>query len=593
MPKDIDSRVYEFSGFRLEVAQRRLLYRGESITLKPKILDLLLYLVETRGQLIGKDDLMREVWPDTVVEENNITVSISHLRKILGEDRFNPKFIETVPRSGYRFVAEVTELSVGQSPAPVARQVTLQADDEEEEEPIDSLAVLPMKSPDRDFNLEYLSDGITESIVNVLSRIPKLRVLACSTVFRFKAVEIDPQEVGQKLNVKAVMMIRVIRVEERLIIRSELVKVSDGTQLWGEQYNRTPSDILAIQDEIAKAITESLKFKLTRNEEIRLTKQPTENIEAYKLYLRGRYLWNKYDKDFVLKAIDVFREAIAIDSHYALAYCGLADAYFRLSNIHFPPREVLPKAKEAALRAVEIDDQLAEAHSSLGLVNVYYDLDWSGAETAYRKALKLNPQLVSAHQRYGSYLTFMGRFEESIRRYEAALQLDPFSLQINMNLATTYFLRGEYDRAARHLLKTGELEPNYMPIHFVLGCSYIQQGRLDDAIAEFKCILELDNEAYLALGYMGHAYALNNQRAEAEVLRNTLEETAKQKYVSPYGILVIELALGNHERVFELLEHLCDERNEWVVWLKVSPELRSLRSEPRFKGLLNRIGFPD
>lgn len=593
MPKDIDSRVYEFSGFRLEVAQRRLLYRGESITLKPKILDLLLYLVETRGQLIGKDDLMREVWPDTVVEENNITVSISHLRKILGEDRFNPKFIETVPRSGYRFVAEVTELSVGQSPAPIARQVTRQPDDEEEEEPIDSLAVLPLKSPDKDFNLEYLSDGITESIVNVLSRIPKLRVLACSTVFRFKAVEIDPQEVGQKLNVKALMMIRVIRVGERLIIRSELVKVSDGTQLWGEQYNRTPSDILAIQDEIAKAITESLRFKLTRNEEIRLTKQPTENIEAYNLYLRGRYLWNKYDKDFVLKAIDVFREAIAIDSHYALAYCGLADAYFRLSNVHFPPREVLPKAKEAALRAVEIDDQLAEAHSSLGLVNVYYDLDWSGAETAYRKALKLNPQLVSAHQRYGSYLTFMGRFEESIRRYESALQLDPFSLQINMNLATTYFLRGEYDRAARHLLKTGELEPNYMPIHFVLGCSYIQQGRLDDAIAEFKCILELDDEAYLAMGFMGNAYALNNQRAEAEALRNKLDETARKKYVSPYSILVIELALGNRDRVFEMLEHLCDERNEWMVWLKVSPELRSLRSEPRFKNLLNRIGFPD
>lgn len=591
MQKDIDSRVYEFSGFRLEVAQRRLLYRGESIPLKPKILDLLLYLVETRGQLIGKDDLMREVWPDTVVEENNITVSISHLRKILGEDRLNPKFIETVPRRGYRFVAEVTELSVSQGASAVVRQTPRQT--EPEEETIDSLAVIPMKSPDKDFNLEYLSDGITESIVNVLSRIPRLRVLACSTVFRFKAVEIDPQQVGQTLNVKAIMMIRVIRVSERLIVRSELVKVSDGTQLWGEQYNRAPSDILAIQDEIAKAITESLKFKLTRNEEIRLTKQPTENIEAYNLYLRGRYLWNKYSKDFVLKSIDVFREAIAVDSYYALAYCGLADAYFRLSNVHFPPREVLPKAKEAALRAVEIDDQLAEAHSSVGLVKVYYDLDWSGAETAYRRALKLNPYLVSAHQRYGSYLTFMGRFEESIRRYEAALQLDPFSLQINMNLATTYFLRGEYDRAAKHLLKTGELEPTYMPIHFVLGCSYIQQGRLEGAIAEFKRIYELDNEAYLALGFMGYAYALNNQRAEAEALRHTLQESAKRKYVSPYSLLVIELALGTRERVYELLEHLYEERNDWLVWLKVSPELRSLRSEPRFKNLLTRIGFPD
>lgn len=590
LQKDIHSSVYEFSGFRLEVAQRRLLYRGQSIPLKPKILDLLLYLVETRGQLIGKDDLMREVWPDTVVEDNNITVSISHLRKILGEDRLNPKFIETVPRRGYRFVAAVTELPASQS--AVARLSTPQTESEEEET-IDSLAVLPMKSPDKDFNLDYLSDGITESIINVLSRIPKLRVLACSTVFRFKAVEINPQEVGQKLNVKAVMMIRVIRVGERLIIRSELVKVSDGSQLWGEQYNRAPSDILVIQDEIAKAITESLKFKLTRNEEIRLTKPPTENIEAYNLYLRGRYLWNKYSKDFTLKAIEIFKEAIAIDSDYALAYCGLADAYFRLSNVHFPPREVLPKAKEAAMRAVEIDDQLAESHSSVGLVKVYYDLDWSGAENAYQKALKLNPYLVSAHQRYGSYLTFMGRFEESIRCYEDALHLDPFSLQINTNLATTYFLRGEYDRAAKHLLKTGELEPDYMPTHFVLGCSYLQQGRLEDAIAEFKRIYELDNEAYLALGFMGYAYALNNQRAEAETLRNTLKESAKRKYVSPYSILMIELALGTRERVFQLLDLLYEERNDWLVWLKVSPELKSLRSDPRFKSLLTRLGFPD
>jgi TolB-like protein/Flp pilus assembly protein TadD len=592
MQRDTDSKIYEFTGFRLEGSQRRLFYRGQPVPLKPKILDLLLFLVETRGQLIGKDDLMREVWPDTVVEENNITVSISHLRKILGEDRLNPKFIETVPRRGYRFVAEVTELPSPQSPLGVVRQTAQQTDDEDDET-IDSLAVLPMESPDGDFSAEYLSDGITESIINVLSRIPKLRVLACSTVFRFKAKEIDPQQVGQLLNVKAVMMIRVIRLGERLIIRSELVKVSDGSQLWGEQYNRTPSDILAIQDEIAKAITESLKFKLTRNEATRLTKQPTENIEAYNLYLRGRYLWNKYSKAFVLKAIDVFKEAIAIDSHYALAYCGLGDAYFRLSNVHFPPNEVLPKAKEAALRAIEIDDTLAEAHSSLGLVKVYYDHDWSGAESEFRKALTLNPYLVSAHQRYGSYLTFMGRFEESIRHYETALRLDPFSLQINMNLATAYFLRGEYDRAVKHLLKTGELEPNYMPIHFVLGCVYIQQGRLEEAIKEFQRIYELDGEAYLALGFLGYAYTLNGQRAEADNLRNILLETSKKEYVSPYSLLVIELASGVSERVFELLEMLYAERNDWLVWLKVSPELRPLRNDPRFKNLLRRVGLLD
>jgi len=534
---------------------------------------------------------MKELWPDAIVEENNITVSISMLRKTLGENRLEPKFIETVPRRGYRFVAEVTEISSEQNAGGVAGQTV--AEMEPEEEMIDSLAVLPVEAPNEDFNVEYLSDGITESIVNVLSRIPKLRVLACSTVFRFKAKDVDPQRVGQLLNVKAVMMIRVIRIDERLVIRSELVRVSDGSQLWGEQYNRSASDILAIQDEIAKAITHSLKFKLTRNDQIRLTKQPTQNIEAYNLYLRGLYFWNKYSKEWVLKAIEVFQQAIALDSNYALAYAGLADAYFRLSNVHFAPREFLPKAKAAALKALEIDENLAEAHSSLGLVKVYYDHDWSGAETEFRTALKLNPDLVSAHQRYGSYLTFMGRFEESIRHYEAALERDPFSLQINMNLATTYYLRGEYERSVAHLTKTSELEPGYMPVHFVLGCVYIQQGRLEQAIKEFQFIYKLDDEAYLALGFMGYAHALLGQRAEAETLLNILLDTSRRQYVSPYSMLVICLALGPQERVFELLEQLYEERNDWLVWLKVSPELKSLRNDPRFKNLLQRIGFPN
>jgi len=548
-----------------------------------------------RGQLVVKDDLMKEIWPGTIVEENNITVSMSVLRKALGEDRDKPRFIETVPRRGYRFIAEVTEIALERTAAVAAAAAIAPADVQTafEEEPIDSLAVLPMESNAGDQNVEYLSDGITESIINMLSRIPKLRVLACSTVFRFKGKKIDPQEVGVLLNVRAVMMIRVMRLDEKLIIRSELVKVSDGSQLWGEQYGRSPSDILAIQDEIAKAITESLKFKLSPRDQISLTKQPTENIEAYNLYLRGRYFWNKYGKEWVLKAIEAFKQAIAIDSNYALAYCGMADSYFRLSNLHFPPREVLPKAKAAALRAVEIDENLAEAHSSLGLIKVYYDHDWIGAETEFRKALKLNPDLVSAHQRYGSYLTFMGRFEESIRHYDTALDLDPFSLQINMNLATTYYLRGEYERSINHLAKTIELEPNYMPTHFLLGCIYIQQNRLAEAIAEFQFIYKLDEEAWMALGFMGYAHALADQRAEAETLLNILQDISLRKYVSPYSMLVIHLALGPQERVFELLEQLYEESNDWLVWLKVSPELKGLRKDPRFKNLLKRIGFPD
>lgn len=515
---------------------------------------------------------------------------MSILRKILGEGPGDRQFIETVPRRGYRFVAEVTELSLKPVPAGDSEETLL---DEPEDEPIDSLAVIPMEGHDKDFNVEYLSDGITESIINMLSRIPKLRVLACSTVFRFKGKDVDPQQVGHLLKVKAVTMIRVIRLGDKLIIRSELVKVADGSQLWGEQYNRDPSDILAIQEEIAKAITESLKFKLTRDDQISLAKRWTYNSEAYNLYLRGRYFWNKYSKDWVLKAIEIFKQAIEIDSDYALAHCGLADAYFRLSNVHLPPHEVMPKAKEAALKAVEIDDNLAEAHASLGLVKVYYDHDWSGAESEFRKALRLNPDLVLAHQRFGSYLSFMGRFEEANRQYEEALELDPFSLQIQMNIATTFYLRGEYDTAISKLKQTLELDPNYMPTRFVLGCTYIQQGRLAEAIEQFQFIYKGDEEAYLALGFMGYAHALAGQRAEAETLLNVLQEISQRKYVSPYSMLVIHLGLGPEERVFEMLEHLYTERNDWVVWLKVSPELRTLRNHPDFKALLRRVRFPD
>lgn len=591
MPRDVNAKIYEFKGFRLEVAQRRLLYEGQAVALKPKIFDLLLYLVEMRGQLVAKEELMKEIWPDTIVEENNLTVSMSTLRKTLGDTPGNPEFIETVPRRGYRFLPEVIEKN---SEPPTTEDVSqVETETTVQEELIDSLAVLPMQSGDGDANIEYLSQGITESITDMLSRIPRLRVLASSTVFRFIKKDVDPQAVGLQLNVRAVMTIRVNRLEDKLIVRSELVNVSDGSQLWGEQYNRSPSDILAIQHDIARAITESLKFKLSGQEQISLTKQPTDNNDAYHLYLRGRYFWKKYNKEWVLKAKEAFEQAIQIDDHYALAYCGLADTYFRLSNVHLPPSEVLPKAKKAALKAVEIDDNLAEAHASLALVHVYYDQDWTRAEREFRKALELNPNLISAHQRYASYLTFMGRFEEALRHYETALAIDPLSLQTNMNVGSTYYLRGEYDRAVEHLKKTLDLDPNYMPTHFVLGCVYIQQERLKEAIEEFQISHKLDEEFPLAMGFMGYAHALANERDLAQTLLNILEDASKRKYVSPYCMLVIHLALGPEERVFELLDQLYEERNDWLVWLKVSPELKSIRNNARFKELLKRVGFPD
>jgi DNA-binding winged helix-turn-helix (wHTH) protein/tetratricopeptide (TPR) repeat protein len=593
MTGQANRRVYEFKGFRLDGPQHRLMHNGQPVPLKAKIFDLLLFLVERHGQLIEKDELMREIWPNTIVEENNITVSMSILRKILGEDRAGREFIETVPRLGYRFVAEVTHVPDTQMPGAVSMFPKVEALEVPKDLPIDSMAVLPIQNASKDASGEYLCEGIAESIINSLSQVPNLRVMAFSAVIRFKGQPVDPQEVGMLLNVRALMLIRVIQLGDKLIIKSELVKVSDGSQIWGAQYERTSSDLLAVQDEIAKAIVESLKFKLTLQQQKRLTKRYTDNVEAYNLYLRGRYFWTRYSKEWVLKSIECFKQAIDIDAAYALAYTGLTDAYFRLSNIHLAPREAMPKAKAAALRAVEIDDELAEAHSSLGLVKVYYDLDWAGAEREFRRALELNPDLVLAHQRYGSYLTFIGRIAESTKHYEHALELDPFSLQLNMNLATNHYLLGEYEMAIRHLEDTLDLEPDYMPTHFVLGCTYTQQGNYQKAIEEFQCIYKLDEEAYMALGFMGYAYALAGQRAEAENLLNILSDISLRKHVSPYSMVVIRLGLGQRDEVLDMLERLFEDRNEWLVWLKVSPELRDLRGHPRFQALLKRVGFPD
>lgn len=589
-------QVYEFKGFRLEAAQRRLLYNGQPVPLKPKILDLLLLLVQMRGRLVEKDELMKEIWPNTIVEENNITVSMSILRKTLGEGRAGRQFIETVPGRGYRFVAAVKIISSEEETpqeTPSVLEPTGAVELDTREAPIDSLAVLPLRNISKDPTSEYLSEGITESIINKLSQISRLRVLAPSTVFRFKGKEVDPQEIGSLLKVRAVMLGRVMQLGEKLIIRSELVNVADGSQIWGEQYDRTLSDLLATQDEIAKAIAESLQLKLTRQDQIRLSKRYTANTEAYNLYLRGRYFWNRYDKEWVLKSIEAFQQAIEIDASYALAYTGIADAYFRLSNIHASPREVLPKAKEAALKAVEIDNDLAEAHSSLGLLRVYYDHDWVAAEREFNRALELNPYLTLAHQRFGTYLKLMGRFDESAAHYKQALELDPFSLQININLATIHYLKGDPETAITQLQKTLELEPNYMPTHFVLGNAYIQQGNWDAAISEFELIYRRDDEAYLALGFLGYCHAMAGRRAEAESLRNILQDVAKRKYVSPYGIIIICVALGQIDQAMELFEQLYVERNDWLVWLKVSPKLKHLHSDPRFRDLLRRIGFPD
>jgi serine/threonine protein kinase/Tfp pilus assembly protein PilF len=459
---------------------------------------------------------------------------------------------------------------------------------------INSLAIMPLVNASADPNAEYLSDGITESIINNLSQLPNLRVMARSTVFRYKGREVDPLEAGRELGVRAVMTGRVLQLDDNLVIRTELVHVADGTQLWGEHYNRKLGDIFAVQEEISKQISEKLQMRLSGEEEKRLTKRHTENPRAYQLYLQGRYHWNKRDKQGAEKGIEFFQRAIEVDPNYALAYAGLADSYIIL-GFHglLPPNEVMPKAKQAAEKALQIDDSLAEARISLAYVTEAYDWDWPRAEREYKHAIRLNSNYATAHHWYGEYLALVGRFDEAIAELQKAKEIDEsLSLIINAAVGLVLYLARQYDRAIEEHLRTLELDPNFAHTRFCLGLAYLQKSMFDEAIAELQASLAIFEDNPRAAAVLAYAYAISGKRSEAQALFDDLKDRSLRQYIAPYLISLICTGLGDHDQAFAWLEKGCDERDLGLVWLKVEPLADSLRSDPRFEKLLRRVGFP-
>src|SRR5882724_2113082 len=460
----------------------------------------------------------------------------------------------------------------------------------------DSLAVLPftyvntdpnvMADPDR----EYLSDGITESIINHLSQLPNLRVIPRSTVFHYKDKEVDPQPVGHELGVRTVLMGRIIQRGDNLTIRTELVDVENNRQLWGEQYDRKVSDLLALQGEIAEEISNKLRLRwLTKTERQQITRNYTENTEAYQLYLKGRYYWNKRTSEGLGKAAVFFEQAIEKDPNYALAYSGLADSYSVPQN-PIAPRDRMPKAKAAAMKAIELDDTLAEAHASLGNVKHIYDWDFAGAEKEFKRAIELNSNYTSAHHFYALLLASLGRWQEANDQIKRALELEPFSLIINSSAGRILYLEREYDQAIEQLRKALELDPNFARAHFFLGQVYQQKGLNEQAVAEFQKALQLDVNQYLLAG-LGYAYATSGKRDEAMKVLDQLKDLSKQRYASSYGVAIIHLGLGEKDAAFESLEKAYQERSEGLSSLMVEPRWDSLRADPRFADLMRRVGL--
>ncbi len=456
-------------------------------------------------------------------------------------------------------------------------------------EVIDSLAVLPFVNASGDPNTEYLSDGITESLINSLSQLPHLSVKSRNSVFRYKGQDPDPEKVGRELGVRAVLAGRVVQRGDGLSISVGLVDARNNNHIWGEQYNRKLTDILAVQEEISREITDRLRGRLSSEEEKRVTKRHTKNTEAYQLYLKGRYYWNKQTEVGLIKAIENFKQAIEKDPSYALAFSGLGDSYWSLEDLYLPPREVMPKAKEAAKKALELDETLAEAHTSLAFVNMWYEWDWSGAEREFKRAIDLNPAYATAHQQYGWYFAMRGRHEETVAEFKRALELDPLSAYITTDSNIPFYVTHQYDRAIEQCRKAINLDPNFYLAHYALGFNYTHKGKFPEAIAEFQKARLLEDKPWQVAG-LGYGYAVAGNRSEAMKVLEELKELSKRRHVSPAEIAKIYAGLGEKDQAFEWLQQAYEARSMWLVMLKVEPLWDSLRSEPRFADLLRRVG---
>ena len=458
---------------------------------------------------------------------------------------------------------------------------------------IGSIAVLPFVNASRDTEHEYLSDGITGSLINNLASVPKLRVMAQSTVFRYKGRKIDPQAIGRDLNVRAVLTGRMMQSGGSLRIGAELVDVATGSRLWGAQFDRKLGDIFAVQDEISNEISEKLRLQLTGPEKKRLTRRHTEDPEAYRLYLKGRHHWNRWTEEGFNKAIEYFRQAVEKDPRYALAYTGLAESYVLLGwNSYLPPKDAFPKGKAAALSALKLDEDLGEAHTPLAAALWLYDWQWQEAQTEFQRSLELSPAYPTGNHWNAEFVMTMGRNEEAIAKMQDSQNLDPLSLIINVAIGWALYNGRRYDEAIAQLLRTVELDPNYPVTHWILGLVYRKTDRYDLAITEGEKGVRLSGGSPLLYAALAQSYGESGSASEAKQILNDLTKLAKQKYVAPHFFAGIHVGLGENERAIEYLEKSYEEHSHWLIYLHLDPSMDHLRNDRRFQALLRRIGLP-
>jgi DNA-binding winged helix-turn-helix (wHTH) protein/TolB-like protein/Flp pilus assembly protein TadD len=646
----ITSAIYEFDQFRIDAKHRFLMRDGEVVQLKPKVFETLLVLIESAGRIVTKDELMQAVWGDTIVEENNLTHNISVLRKVLGERRGDHRYILTVPGRGYRFVAEVKALQGGDSDLVVAKftrsHILIEDEtriDHSESPSVEAvllqkrvirrrslaammtvfavvavsglafrysrssgsptepasvleartLAVLPFRSIGAGGENEYLQLGIIDSLIARLSNLKGITVRPTSSVRKYAASEQDPVAAGRELAVDAVLNGSVQTAGNRIRVVVQLVNVREGSALWGETFDGELADIFTVQDHISEHVAGALRLSLSKAERERLTRPETNSPEAYQLYLKGRYYWNKRTQETAKRAIDYFQQAIDLDPNYALAYAGIADSYIILGVYSaLPAKEAFTKAKAMAQKAVQLDESLTEAHTALAYVKFRYEWNWSAAEEEYRRAIELNPNYATAYQWAALNLAAVGRQDEAISQMRRAEELDPLSLIINSNTEWVLYLARRYDDAIAHCQKTLEIDPSFFATHKYLGLLYMQKRMYEQAIAEYQKARDLSVDDPHILALIGHCYALAGKLDRARAVLKELKELATRKYVQPYSIAMVYAGVGEKDQALAWLEKAYEDRSSYMVYLKVEPIFDSLHSDPRFVDLMRRVGLP-
>jgi DNA-binding winged helix-turn-helix (wHTH) protein/TolB-like protein len=620
MPSGSSKELYEFDAFRLDAGRHLLLRDGQSVNLAPRAFNMLLALIRRRGEVLAKDELMRELWPDSVVEENNLTVIISALRKALGENPQQHRYIVTIPGRGYSFVAEVKEVGAmppeTDTPVLAAPAVTpyrlarfTQFSDRRLawatlsvliltmvigavwlnwkspkpaiEAPVKTIAVLPFKNLSGQSGDEYLTLGLADTLITRLGNLRQVVTRPTSSVLKY--ANADPLAAGRELGVDALIDGRFQRLNDRIRMTIQLIRVSDGAPLWSEKFDEKFTDVFAVQDATAERVSQALALRLSGEETRMLAKTRTVNPEAYQLYLRGRYFWNKRTEEGLKKGREYFAQATEKDPGYALAWAGLADSYNLLNTYSLSaPKDSFPKARAAAQKALAFDDTLAEAHTSLALAIMVYDRDAAGAEREYKRAIELNPNYPTAHQWYAEYLTTQGRFDEAAAEIRRARELDPLSLITNSVEGFVGYYARRYDQAAAQLQKILELDSDFWPARFILGGAYAAQGSHRLAIAELEKAQQLSGGNSGVIAELAWAYAAAGRQEDARRLLQELSQKAKTSYVSPYRLAAIHLALGETDAAITWLQKADAERTWEFLYLKVDPKFDSLRNHPKF-----------